>query len=87
MSEALRTDAYLCTDCCVVFVGPEKRADNPCCPKCGESYQGFFTKIMRAGSFAACYWAQANPEKAARVVNWKAPVEPIEASRKAGGDK
>lgn len=53
------TNRFVCTQCHISFPGKKKWAK---CPKCGEEYGHFFTKLIRVGSFALAYWLDDNPD-------------------------
>ena len=50
---------YICTQCHIYFDAEKKYAK---CPKCGEEYGHFYTKLIRDGSFALAYWLEDNPD-------------------------
>lgn len=59
LEAVVRPPHFVCTACLISFPGENyKRAT---CPKCGDTYHGnFFTKLIREGTFALAYWADAN---------------------------
>ena len=53
---------FACTVCHISFPAVDGDGNRSACPKCGEGYGHFFTKLIRCSSFAFAYWMNDNPD-------------------------
>lgn len=56
--DAVDTPHFVCTRCRLQFKGETDMSAT--CPECGETYNHFFTPLIRCGTFALAYWLDAN---------------------------
>lgn len=52
---------FVCTKCRIRFEGEDASGMKATCPECGGNYDGFFTPLIRCGTFALAYWLDAEP--------------------------